>query len=64
MEMDAYISSAERISGCKHPGPYCIICGSGQSRLGKSPSGEGSGAGKQPGEAFLSDCQGYLGSTD
>ena len=51
--VEAYISPAERISGCKRPGPCCRICGSVRSRLGKSQSGAGSGAGEQPGDDFL-----------
>ena len=58
--VEAYTSPAERISGCKRPGPCCRICGSVRSRLGKSPSGEGSGVGEQPDDAFLSDCQGQI----
>ena len=51
------MSPEEHISGCKRPGPCCRICGSVQSRLGKSPSGVGSGVGEQPEDAFLLDCQ-------
>ena len=51
--VEACISPAERISGCKRPGPCCRICGSVRSRLGKSQSGAGSGDGEQPADAFL-----------
>ena len=53
-DVEAYISPAERISGCKRPGPCCRICGSVRSRLGKSQSAAGSGAGEQPDHHFIS----------